>query len=128
MRAEMVAAGESHVLVVCTLRSRSNNATADRSHHSSGAGPHPTGPPAAAGGSAHDGGGSASADTSGFRLVAWGVNQQGQLGCACPDDCNVPQFVVGINGRRVLHLAAGGTFSMAVCEHDPREAAARWST
>lgn len=56
--------------------------------------------------------------------MAWGVNSHGQLGVASSADCNIPQFVRGISGRRVLHLAAGSTFSLAVCEHDPEEAAA----
>jgi hypothetical protein len=115
MRAEMVAAGESHVLVACTLRGPRSGGYSPQ--------PQPYGP----GASWDWGQPGQGADASACRLVAWGRNGHGQLGAALPRDFNVPQFVVGINGRRVLHLAAGGTFSMAVCEHDPREAAARWS-
>lgn len=37
------------------------------------------------------------------------------------------QVVALLDGRRVLHLAAGGNYTMAVCEHDARAAAARLS-
>jgi alpha-tubulin suppressor-like RCC1 family protein len=91
MRAEVITAGEGHVLAACTLS------------RGGGGGGAPGVAPAAA-----------------SRLVAWGVNSQGQLGCSSPDDHAVPQVVVGLNGRRVLHLAAGGTFSVAIVERDPR--------
>ncbi|KIY93517.1 hypothetical protein MNEG_14445 [Monoraphidium neglectum] len=137
MRAELAAAGESHVVVVCTLRGRGGANGGARA--SAGSATPPGGPsftsrapssvpapaPGELGGAA---GGGGAPDGTCFRLVAWGVNSHGQLGCAAPEGCNVPQFVAGINGRRVLHLSAGATFSMAVCEHDPREAAARWSS
>jgi hypothetical protein len=119
MRAGIVAAGESHVLVACTLRAPRNGPYAPQPQ------PLPCAPAGAAAAAAWEWPGEPPA--AACRLVAWGMNAQGQLGSAAAEDFNVPQFVVGINGRRVLHLAAGSTFSMAVCEHDPREAAARWS-
>lgn len=113
MRAEFAAAGESHVLVVCALRSRT---TAGGLRAADGPAGAPSGlPPLPA------------PDASTHRLVAWGCNGHGQLGCAASGDSRTPVFVAGINGRRVLHVAAGSTFSLAVCEHDPRDAAARWS-
>ncbi len=38
-----------------------------------------------------------------------------------------PQVVTAVEGRRILQIACGGSYTLAVCEHDPREAAARSS-
>jgi hypothetical protein len=101
MHAELAAAGESHVLVLCTLRNGSAL---------SSSAPSPDDPRTAG-----------EAAVQAHRLVAWGCNAHGQLGCDAREDSAHPQFVAGLDGRCVTHLSAGATFSMAVVQHDPRE-------
>ncbi|GIL96509.1 hypothetical protein Vretimale_2308 [Volvox reticuliferus] len=69
-----------------------------------------------------------------IRLLAWGCGTEGQLGLwgngastdasvavrASPTDHSLPQIVGSLDGRRVLHIAAGGNLTMAVMEHDSR--------
>ncbi|GLC74622.1 hypothetical protein PLESTF_001536100 [Pleodorina starrii] len=68
------------------------------------------------------------------RLLTWGCGAEGQLGLwgmttstdapvavrAQQTDYHLPQIVGSLDGRRVLHIAAGGNLTMAVMEHDPR--------
>ncbi|KAL6746526.1 hypothetical protein V8C86DRAFT_2939841 [Haematococcus lacustris] len=59
------------------------------------------------------------------RLLAWGKGGAGQLGLDQLKDYNQPQAITAIDGRRVLHIACGGSHTFAVCEHDPRDHARR---
>lgn len=95
--AERLACGMSHVVVVATQRSKAGG------HGSSGSGANPV-----------------------TRLLTWGQNGRGQLGIGeGREDHFMPQVVSAVAGRRILNLACGGNYTLAVCEHDPR--AARWS-
>ncbi|KAG2441550.1 hypothetical protein HXX76_003171 [Chlamydomonas incerta] len=78
------------------------------------------------------------------RLLSWGRGSEGQLGIDSgaggggglasmsgegplggrmgpPQlDYSLPQVVTSVDGKRVLHISAGGNHTMAVIEHDPR--------
>lgn len=57
------------------------------------------------------------------RLFTWGKGNLGQLGLgpeSVPDHA-APQLC--LDGRKILHIACGGYQTLAVAEHDPREAA-----
>ncbi|KXZ53218.1 hypothetical protein GPECTOR_7g1111 [Gonium pectorale] len=70
------------------------------------------------------------------RLLTWGRGTEGQLGVDKSEsmsgdgpvasrlppqvDYTLPQVVSAVDGKRVLHVSAGGNHTMAVIEHDPR--------
>ncbi|GFR46259.1 hypothetical protein Agub_g7811 [Astrephomene gubernaculifera] len=72
------------------------------------------------------------------RLLSWGRGAEGQLGldggsgsasgegslqqrvAVAQVDHSLPQIVTAVDGKRVLHVSAGGNHTMAVLEHDPR--------
>ncbi|GFH25127.1 BRX domain-containing protein, partial [Haematococcus lacustris] len=47
------------------------------------------------------------------RLLAWGKGGAGQLGLDQLKDYNQPQAITAIDGRRVLHIACGGSHTFA---------------
>eukprot|EP00210_Caulerpa_lentillifera_P001027 g990.t1 len=60
-------------------------------------------------------------------LFSWGVGKRGQLGLGSYQDHSTPQLVEDLTSRRILNVCCGGDYTLAVCSHDHKVAAANIS-
>lgn len=57
-------------------------------------------------------------------LFSWGVGKRGQLGLGSYKDHTSPQLVEDLSFRRILNVCCGGDYTLVVCSHDHKVAAA----
>lgn len=60
-------------------------------------------------------------------LFSWGAGKRGQLGLGSYQDHTTPQLVEDLSSRRILNVCCGGDYTLVVCSHDHKVAAANFS-
>ena len=64
--------------------------------------------------------------TEGGRILNCGDNQNGQLGLSDTEERSVPTEVTGLGSQRVVSIAAGENYSLAVCPGGAVHLWGRW--